>query len=224
METPVVRTGQKNYHDTLDESIIKMKLAFGNASLPEIFVVMVTVGYTLEKIAALNAELAQLEDLYQDQIKEHADQSEEQDKMNNKRAEISPLFNTHRSLMRVLLKGDVHSWVALNLSAEVPSAFAAWSQMVSNFYGQFAKNPDLLLKAQGIGITQVVAQSQILALAELLNNREDLRKETADAQKATDARDSAFDALYPKYAEYIKYAKILLPNNQLLEALGIRVR
>ena len=131
METPVVRTGQKNYHDTLDESIIKMKLAFGNASLPEIFVVMVTVGYTLEKIAALNAELAQLEDLYQDQI---------------------------------------------------------------------------------------------LALAELLNNREDLRKETADAQKATDARDSAFDALYPKYAEYIKYAKILLPNNQLLEALGIRVR
>ncbi len=45
-----------------------MKQAFGNASLPEIFAVMVTVGYTAEKIAGLNAGLVELEALYQAQM------------------------------------------------------------------------------------------------------------------------------------------------------------
>ena len=41
METPEITTPEakkapKNYHDTMDQSIVKMKLTLGNASLPEI--------------------------------------------------------------------------------------------------------------------------------------------------------------------------------------------
>jgi adenosyl cobinamide kinase/adenosyl cobinamide phosphate guanylyltransferase len=216
-------TAPKRHFDTLDESIAKMKLTFGNASLPEIFAVMVTVGYTAEKIAELKTELAQLETLNQSKIKEHADQSEEQEKFNAKREEINKPFSTHRALARILFKGDIHAWVALQLDSENPKAYADWVVLVTNFYAQFTGNVALITKAQGIGITAEAAAAQIQNLTDLQSLKESLRKETGEAQAATDARDCAFDALYPKYTEYIKYAKVLMPDNQLLEAIGVKV-
>jgi len=217
-------TTPKRHFDTMDESIVKMKLTFGNASLPEIFAVMVLVGYTAEKIAALNAELAALETLMQGQIKEHADQSEEQKKFNAKREEINKPFSAHRALARILFKGDIHAWVSLQLDSENPKAYADWVVLVTNFYAQITGNPALLVKAQGVGITSAAAGAQIQNLADLQALKESLRKETGEAQAATDARDRAFDALYPKYTEYIKYAKVLLPDNQMLEAIGVKVK
>ena len=38
------------------------------------------------------------------------------------------------------------------------------------------------------------------------------------------ARDQTFDELYPLYSEYLQYAKVLMPDNQALEALGVVVR
>ena len=217
-------TTPKRHFDTMDESIVKMKTTFGNASLPEIFAVMVLVGYTAEKIAALNAELTALETLCQSQIKEHADQSEEQQKLTAKREEINKLFSTHRALARILFKGDIHAWVALQLDSENPKAYSDWVVLVTNFYAQFTGNAALITKAQGIGITPEVAAAQIQGLADLQALKESLTKETGEAQAATDARDRAFDALYPKYTEYIKYAKVLLPDNQMLEAIGVKVK
>jgi hypothetical protein len=217
-------TTPKRHFDTMDESIVKMKTTFGNASLPEIFAAMVVVGYTAEKIADLKAEVAQLETLSQSQIKEHADQSEEQKLFDAKREEINKPFSTHRALARILFKGDIHARVSLQLDSENPKAYADWVVLVTNFYAQCTGNSALLTKVQGIGITAETAAAQIQGLTDLQSLKEGLRKETAEAQAATDARDRAFDALYPKYSEYIKYAKVLLPDNQLLEAIGVKVK
>ncbi len=223
-ETTEVKTTSRSNYETLDESIAKMKLTFGNAMLPEIFTVMETVGYTAEKIAAINAELAQLEALAQGQIKERADQSEEQLKFDAKKEEVNKVFSTHRALARILFKGDIHSWVALQLDTQNPKAFATWMQVVANFYAQLSGNAAMLAKAQAIGITTETVADQKQGLADIQALKENLRKETAEAQVATDARDRAFDTLYPKYSEYVKYAKVLIPENQLLEAIGVKVR
>jgi hypothetical protein len=214
----------KRHFDTMDESIAKMKLAFGNASLPQIFVVMVTVGYTAEKIAALNAELAQLETLYQAQIKEYGEEGEEQQLFSDKRIGITKVFNQNRALLRILFKGNVKAWVTLQLDVETPKALPIWTPLVKNFYDQLIDSPDLLSAAETVGVTKAVITNQKQALDELETLKKSLRKETGEAQAATNVRDTAFDTLYPKYTEYIKYAKILLPDNQLLEALGITVK
>ena len=96
--------------------------------------------------------------------------------------------------------------------------------LVTNFYAQCSGNAALLTKVQGIGITAETVAAQIQGLADLQAIKESLTKETGEAQAATDARDRAFDALYPKYTEYIKYAKVLMPDNQLLEAIGVKVK
>lgn len=223
-ETTEVKKTSKNYHETMGESIGKMKLTFDNASLPQIFAVMITVGYTAEKIAALRNELTQLEALYQNQIKEHADESEAQQHFSDRRIEVNTVLVRHRNLARILFKADSHARVSLQLDVDIPKAFNDWMQFALSFYAQFAAKPDLQIKAIEIGIDPLVITNQRQAIADVQSLKESLRTEASDAQIATDTRDAAFDVLYPKYTDYIKYAKVLLPNNQLLEAIGVTVK
>lgn len=215
---------KKQVYESIDALIAKMKLAFNNALLPEIFDVMLTVGYTVEKIESLKSQLAQLERLHQAQTKESADQYNETDKFNAKKDEIDRIFGAHRGLLRILFKGDIHAWKALRLDETMPRNYSAWFQMVSNFYAQLAETPDLQTKANSVGITEAKVAAQKQAIVVLQNLKESQRKESAEAQAATDARDVAFDALYPQYTDYIKYAKILLAGNQALEAIGVKVK
>ena len=222
-QTPEATTASKNYHKSLDESIAAIKLALGNATLPGIFEVMQTVGYTAEKLDSMNAKLALLEQLTQTKTKEDADQSAEQEKYDSKRADVNKAFVTHRSLSRILFKQDVHARVSLRLEGEMPKAYANWVEMVSNFYGQLSSQPELLTKTTAVGITPAVVTERKQAIADLRTLKESLKKETAEAQAATDARDEAFDEIYPLYTEYISYDKVLLAGNQALEALGVKV-
>lgn len=223
-ETPEVKTTSKNYHKTMDESISAMKLTFGNALLREIFGVMQTVGYTEEKINSYRAMVTEVERLAQVRIKEYADQTDEQKKFDEKRAQIAKTFITHRSLVRIQLKNDVHARVSLQLEGDVPKAYDTWVQMQQNFYGQLGSQTDLLAKTATVGVNEAAITTQKQSLADLQALKESLKKETAEAQAATDARDRAFDEIYPLYTEYIKYAKILLADNQALEALGVTVK
>ena len=215
---------RKQVYETIEASIAKMKLTFNNAMLPEIFDVMLTVGYTTEKIELLKADLAQLEVLCQTQTKEAADKYNETDKFNIKKAEVDSIFSTHRGLLRILFKENIHALKALRLDESMPRTYSAWFQMVSNFYSQLAETPGILTKATAVGITDAKVAAQKQAIAELQSLKESQSKESAEAQAATDARDKAFDALYPQYTEYIKYAKILLAGNQTLEAIGVKVK
>ncbi|MEI6753010.1 MAG: hypothetical protein WCK78_07565 [Paludibacter sp.] len=215
---------QTTTHVSIDEQIGKMKLAFGNARLPEIFEPMKTVGYTEEKIGGLQTELTGLEVKHQACTKEYADQYAETDKFNAKQTEVDAAYTKHRKLAKINFKGNVQARAALKLDETKPRLYASWVQQAANFYAQLASTPDLQTKAATVGITAESVATQKLALADLQALKESQRKETAEAQAATDARDHAFDALYPKYSEYIQYAKIVLPNNQALEAIGVKVK
>lgn len=215
---------KQSTYETIDESIAKMKLTFDNATLPEIFDVLQTVGYTVERISLLKSQLTQLESLHQNQAKESADQYAETEKFNIKHAEIDSGYTTHRALLRILFKGNTHAWTALNLDELKPRNYPAWFQQVSNFYGQLTETSELQTKANTVGVTDTKVAAQKQALADLQSLKESQRKETAEAQAATEARDLTFDALYPQYTEYIQYAKILLAGNQVLEAIGVKVK
>ena len=170
------------------------------------------------------SDLAQLEVLCQTQTKEAADKYNETDKFNVKKAEVDSIFSTHRGLLRILFKGNIHALKALRLDESMPRTYSAWFQMVSNFYSQLAETPDILTKATAVGVTEAKVAAQRQAIAEVQSLKESQSKESAEAQAATDARDAAFDALYPQYTDYIKYAKILLAGNQVLEAIGVKVK
>jgi len=196
-----------------------MKVTLDNATLPQIFAIMVTVGYTVEKIDDMKTKLSELVSLNAEQVKESAEQSAEQTKFDNLRKEINTLFNTHRGMLRIFFKGNDPAYKTLQLNVENPAAFGNWNQLVKRFYVQLAK-PEMLAQTAAISITKETVTAQLQALVELDSHKDNIIKESGDAVGATHTRDTAYDEFYPLYSDYVKYAKLLLPDN-LLKMLGI---
>jgi hypothetical protein len=228
METPEnatteVKKVSKSHYETIDEKITKMKVTFDNATLPQIFTVMVTVGYTAAKIEDMKAKVNQLILLNADQVKESAEQSAEQKKFDYNRAEINDHFNKHRGMLRIFFKNNDPAYKTLQLNVENPAAYGNWNQLVTRFYVQLAK-PEMLAQTAAVAITMETVTAQQQALVELDSLKDSIIKESGDAVGATHARDVAYDELYPLYSDYVKYAKLLLPDAGLLKMLGITVK
>lgn len=210
----------KSYYKTLEEKIVAMRLAFNNASLPEIYAKMLTVGYTHERIAGMIAKLDVLESKKLDQTKESAESVAALETFNLKKEELHGEFMSDLKLARVLFAGNTQARSLLGLDGSTPKAYSNWFDSFKNFYRQLAGNADIQTQAATVGISSDKVTSRLTALASVDVLRETARKESAEATAATDTRDEAFDAVYPLYTEYIKYAKIVLDDNQL-KALGV---
>lgn len=215
---------QKNYHLSLEAAVARMKLAFSNAKLPQISPQLSVLGYTETKLDELLSQVNALEALHQKQKMEYAEQYEETRKLEEKRKEIDDRYKTHLALCRVLFKKDVKATAALELGGKRKAAYGAWYQQVSNFYGQLLQTPEFLAKVKTINLKEADLEAVKTLLAEIASLKESQKKEAAEAQKATEARDEAFDNLYPLYADLIAYAKAVLKDEQHLEALGIVVK
>lgn len=208
----------------IGEVIAKMKITFSNAKQPEIFAQLQTLGYTEEKLNGFLAKVSEVEQLSQNQKKEYAEQYAETKKFNEKRTEIDELYRCHLSLCKILFKGNTQASALLELAGVRKNAYGAWFQQVSNFYAQLLANAEFLEKVNTINIHESDLTAQNTALAALTKLKENQKKETSEAQKATEKRDIAFDELYADYAELVAYAKVLFENDQALEQLGIVVK
>lgn len=209
---------------SLDKWIGKMKLAFGNARLVSIFPHLETVGYDDARITALNNKLTNLIELNQGKVKANADKKAATETHIAFAMELNKEYIKHRALLKILLGNDTLANTALRIKGAKKKDYGNWFQDVSNFYAQLAQTPALAASATLVGITETVVLEQKQKMSNLQTLKENQRKASANAQLATKLRNNAFDELQPLYSDYIKYAKVLLPNNQVLEAIGIRVK
>ncbi|WHF51586.1 hypothetical protein QGN23_14355 [Chryseobacterium gotjawalense] len=207
-----------------EQLIAKMKVAFTNAKQPEILTELVTVGITETQLDDYLTNIANLEQLSQQQKMEYGEQYAETDKFNLKRDEIDAAFTRHRNLAKIIFKGDRQANTTLGIDAGRKQAYAAWFQQVSNFYAQILANPTFKAKAASVNIDDVAIAAQQTALVEVSALKESQKKELGEAQRATDIRDTALDMLYPKYTQLVAFAKVLFRDDQTLEKLGIIVK
>lgn len=217
-------TPARSRYLSAEELIAKMRIAFTNAKEPEILTELETVGITGTQLDEYLAEIANLEHLSQEQKREYGEQYAETDRFNQKKAEIDSLFTRHRNLAKIAFKGDRQATTTLGIDIPKKVAFAAWYQQLTNFYAQILANPDFKTKAEAVNIKETDIAGQQTALQEVFALKESQKKELGEAQKATDTRDTAIDRLYPKYTQLIAFAKVLFPDDQSLEKLGIIVK
>ena len=218
------KTASKNKYISAQELIAKMKIAFTNAKQPEILSELQTVGITEPILDSYLAEIAGLELLSQKQIQEYGEQYAETDKFNLKKEEIENTFRRHRNLTKIAFQGDRQANSTLGTDEKIKRAYPAWFQQLTNFYAQILTNPDFKTKADAVNIKDADIAAQQTALQEISALKESQRKELGEAQKATDTRDAALDLLYPKYTQLIAFAKVLFPDDQTLEKLGVIVK
>ena len=211
----------KSRYISTEQLILQMKLTFANAKLPNILPHLQTLGYTEEKLNEYLEKVTELETLSQVQKKEYGEQYAETEKLNKKRTEIDEIYKRHLAFCKILFKDNTQAISTLGMNTGRKRAYAAWFQQVNNFYGQILANAEFLNKVSSINIKENDLKTQLMALSELTQLKENQLKEAGQAQKATEMRDEAFDKLYPLYTELVAYAKVLFQNDQTLEALGI---
>ncbi|WP_198540722.1 hypothetical protein [Capnocytophaga stomatis] len=218
-QTPTPK--KRNVHISMEEWIQRMRLAFSNGKLPNIQEQMSLLGYTTEKLDGLLAKVERLQELHQTQKTEYAEQYAETQKFDQKFTEINDLYTKHLAFCKILFKGDTLASASLDFAGKRKTAYSDWLVQVGNFYSQLLKNPNFMTKLQGINIKEEDLKAAQNRLSEIIALKESQKKETAEAQKATEARDKFFDELYPQYSEFVAYAKVALSQSQDLEALGI---
>ena len=214
----------RNQYVSAEQLIAKMKVAFTNAKQPEILAELGTVGITETHLDDYLTEISNLEQLSQQQIREYGEQYAATDLFNKKREAIDATFVRHRNLAKIIFKGDRQANTTLGIDDGRKQAYAAWYQQVNNFYSQILANPDFKTKAATVNIDDAAIAAQQAALQEVSALKESQKKEFGEAQRATDTRDAALDLLYPKYTQLVAFAKVLFPNDQTLEKLGIIVK
>jgi hypothetical protein len=165
-----------------------MKIAFTNSNDPEILPELETVGITAAILSDYLVEIDHFEQLSQIQKREYGEQYAETDRFNLKKGEIDALFTRHRNLAKIAFKGDRQANATLGMDVGHKQAFAAWFQQVSNFYVQILANPDFKTKAEGVAIKEADVTAMQNALKEVSEAKNAQKKETGEAQKATDAR------------------------------------
>ena len=218
------KSTSRNRYLSAEELIAKMRIAFTNAKEAEILAELETVGITAAMLDDYLVEIANLEQLSQIQKQEYGEQYAETDRFNLKKAEIDTLFTRHRNLAKIAFKGDRQANTTLGIDSGRKQAFAAWFQQVNNFYAQILANPDFKTKADTVNIKDADITAMQASLQEVSEVKNSQKKELGEAQRATDIRDAAIDLLYPKYTQLIAFVKVLFPDDQTLEKMGIIVK
>lgn len=211
-------------YDNMADTVVKMKMAFTNAQLPTVLPSLIPVGYTAESLQADYAEVEALETLMQKQRTETQEQIIETKKFDDSRIAIHQIYVKDRGLCRILFKNDVQAQVELDLRGRVSEAYGNWLKEVKGFYTRISNSERLKAEVAKISMKPADLEAQLTAISALETIKNNQKKETAEAQAATEARDLKFDEIYAKYATLVKYSKILLGNDQAIEALGIVVK
>lgn len=219
----VTKTTSVKY-DSMPEVVVKMKMAFTNAQLPNVLPSIIPVGYTAESLQADYAEVEALEVLMQKQRTETQEQLIESTRFEDSRKAIHQIYVKDRGLCRILFKNDVQAQVELDLRGNVSQAYGNWLKEVKGFYTRINNSERLKTEVAKISMKPADLEAQLNAIVALEAIKNNQKKETAEAQAATEARDLKFDEMYAKYATLVKYSKILLGNDQAIEALGIVVK
>ena len=211
-------------YDNMADTVVKMKMAFTNAQLPTVLPSLIPVGYTAESLQADYAEVEALEVLMQKQRTETQEQLIESTRFEDSRKAIHQIYVKDRGLCRILFKNDVQAQVELDLRGNVSQAYGNWLKEVKGFYTRINNSERLKTEVAKISMKPADLEAQLNAIVALEAIKNNQKKETAEAQAATEARDLKFDEMYAKYATLVKYSKILLGNDQAIEALGIVVK
>lgn len=214
----------RNTHISLNEWINRMKIAFSNGKNERFQSTLASVGYTEEKLNGFLEKIKALEELVHAQKNKYATQYDATAKLDEKRKEINATYMKHFGLCKILFKNNVKAASALEFAGTRKSAYSEWVQQVANFYAQLVGNEEFLNEVKSININKEDLTPVQTALEALATLKENQRAAIASAQKSTETRDKAFEALYPEYSDFISYAKVLFNNEQDLEALGITVK
>jgi hypothetical protein len=200
------------------------QLALTNAKDPEILSATEAFNYDEDKIAEGEVLLNYAQQLNIKQEKEYGEQYTATDTLTKAIKEFTKtIYKPHLNLARNLFSSNPGIQAAMALNGPRKSSFEEWSNQVSLFYNNALSTPEIGEKFEELNLEGETFQMCLDKLNGLNLMRAAQKKESGEAQQATDDRDKAFDQISEWMDLYYTVAKIALADKpQLMEKLGIK--
>ena len=125
-------------------------------------------------------------------------------------------FTIHRKTARVAFRKDKENVEQLALNEEVPKAYSAWLELIKKFYAGIENSKKIQEKLSELNLEIETISDQQEMILELEKARADYLESKAESQKATKAKDEAFDELYEWMKDFYEMAKVAMRNDKKL--------
>ena len=181
-------------------------------------------GYTAAKIADLVSLYDEAAAIHLKQKTEYAEQYGATAQYETNRTTAQTTYMRHLKLARVVYKNNVTRTHQLGLQGERLQNFAGWRTQVEQFYTVALADADIKTDLATVGITLTELQSgqALFTTADAAWHAQ--KKEAGEAQEATQARDTALDALQDAFSDFLVIARVAFEDDaQKLERMGIVV-
>lgn len=211
---------------SLDDILLKGGIVINNSLSDEgIQSAVAAYGYNSEKLTVGQQLLNAADVLNSTQKKEYGELTQAQNIYDLKKIEANKKYVKILRIARVALKNNVQATKTLELEGKRTKAISGWIQQSRNFYDAILANQSWLQRMAVYGQTEEVLSAAQAEVVEVNNLVEAVKKESGEAQNATEVRDAKFDELVDWLGDYIEIATIALEDqSQMLEKLGIVVK
>ncbi len=191
-------------------------------STPEILTAVAVFGYDETVMQQGQALYTAALEAHQEQLREYGEQIGSRETFETLQDQVNATYMMHLKLARIALK-DQPMWnQQLGLNGTRKRSFAGWLVQVQQFYANALKAPEVLQALERFRITSEMLAANATAVESVVAAKNQQEKEKSEAQRSTQVRDEAIEALNEWLSDYLAVARIALQQDpQRLEALGL---
>lgn len=213
-------------YETIDQQLAAAHLALSNArSDSELSEALALFGYDGTRLDAGMALYTAAAQAQQQQALEYGEQYAASDALRAAWEDAQANYGRYVKVARIALKDDRGAYATLGLNGTRKRTLAGWLTQARQFYANALTSETILTALGQFGITQeklTAGQAQVDEVEALSAAQ---KKETGEAQQATQIRDAALEALDNWMDDFLAIARIALEENpQLLEKIGVLAR
>ena len=216
----------KSFGVSLDDFLLSAQVAIENVrGDAEMAAVMARFGYEMKKMDEAKALLDESRKLVNSQKKEYGEQFAATDELDKAWTEADSAYIKSLKMARVALQDHVQARASMMIDGSRRQSLSGWIQQAEAFYGNLLDDPELIAGMAKFGYTQETLSAEYDLVKKVGEKNLKQKKETGEAQKATEARDSRIDELGKWLSDFRAVAKIAFSDDpQMLEKIGILAR
>lgn len=211
---------------SIDQQLSAAQLALSNARTdPDLSGPLAEFGYDAARLDEGWALYTAAAAAQQRQAQEYGEQYSASDAFTAAWEAAQADYSRSLKIARIALKGDRGAAARLSLDGARKRSLAGWLAQANQFYTNALADAPTLAALGRFGISQeklAAGQAQVAAVESLAAAQ---KKETGEAQQATQERDTSLEALDEWMGDFLAIARIALEENpQWLEKMGVLAR
>jgi len=212
--------------DRIDDQINDARVALDNAQTDaDLQAGLGAYGYDAAALAEGAALLGAAEEAQQARAQEYGEQYDATDAYDAARETADALYGPHLTLARVAFRTDRDAQSALSLNGRRRKSTSGWLGQAQQFYANVLDGAAYQAGMGRFNVTAADLEAGRDAVDAVARANADQEREKGEAQKATETRDRALDALDDWMADFREVARVAFRDDrQQLEKLGILAR